>query len=190
MTRFKLLLIGSVLSLVIQAGAQTLQNPSFEQEGVGADQAESWERWGDWINRETEWTPVRDGSCMIGYHHWKIENSNSSGLYQDIENVTPGKEYTFKVYAMRDDPYNADECPPSSIELRLESTVDGQQVTVGSKVYKFNDISTTLSGTWTPLRVSAKPRNSTLRPVIIVEPCIEGKRGGTLKLDDAALISE
>ncbi len=190
MTRFNLLFIATALTLVLQAGAQTLQNPSFEQEGVGMDQAESWERWGNWINRETEWTPVRDGNCLIGYHHWKIESSDSSGLYQDIQNAEPNKEYTFKVYAMRDDPYNADECSPASIEVRLESTVNGQQVTVGKKTYEYNDISTTLSGTWTPLRVSGTPREDTLRVVLIIEPCKEGKRGGTLKFDDAALICE
>lgn len=190
MNRFTLLIACSVVSLAFQAGAQTLQNPSFEQEGDASDRASSWGRWGEWMNRETAWTPVRDGECLIGYHHWEIADSNSSGFYQDVDNASPDKEYNFKIYAMRDDPYGADECAPSSVELRLESTVDGRQVTVGSKMYEFKDIDTTLSGSWSPLRVSGKPRNNTLRVVVIVDPCVEGKRGGTLKFDDASLISE
>jgi len=163
-----------------------LVNPSFENKGPQDDQAEGWLRWGDWINRETTWTPVKDGTCIIGYHHWQIEKGDNSGLYQDMK-VEAGKNFTFSIYA------NADKSTDSSknaesVELRLESTVNGTQATVASKIYNLSDIA---SGTdWSKLQVSGVAPNDTLRVLIVVNPSKEAPRGGAVKFDAANLTAE
>jgi hypothetical protein len=166
----------------VSAQAQ-LVNSSFENKGPQDDQAEGWLRWGDWMNRETTWTPVKDGTCLIGYHHWQIEKSDNSGLYQDMK-VIAGQNYTFSIYA------NADKSTDSSknaetVELRIESTVNGTQATVASKIYNLSDIA---SGTdWSKLQISAVAPNENLRALIVVSPSKEGPRGGSLKFDAAEL---
>lgn len=165
----------------VSAQAQ-LANPSFENEGASSDMAESWSRWGDWMNRETGWTPVKDGACIIGYHHWQIEKSDNSGLYQDVK-VTAGQKYTFSIFANSDN--SADSKNAASVELRLESTVNGEQSTLASKVYNLSDIA---SGTdWSKLEVSAVAANDSLRVLVIVNPSKESPRGGALKFDAAEL---
>ena len=172
-----LLIMGAV-----SAQAQ-LVNPSFENKGAQDDVADGWMRWGDWMNRESAWTPVKDGACIIGYHHWQIEKPDNSGLYQDLK-VTAGQNCTFSIYA------NADKTTDNSkvaesVELRIESTVNGAQATVASKTYSLADIA---SGTdWSKLQVSGVAPNENLRVLIIVNPSKEGPRGGALKFDSAEL---
>jgi hypothetical protein len=178
----RLVVIGLLLMAAVSAQAQ-LVNPSFENKGPQDDQAEGWLRWGDWMNRESAWTPVKDGVCIIGYHHWQIEKSDNSGLYQDMK-VEAGKNFTFSIYA------NADKTTDNtkvaeSVELRLETTVNGTQATVASKMYNVADIA---SGTdWSKLQVSGVAPNESLRALIVVNPAKEGPRGGALKLDAASL---
>ncbi len=176
--------MAAVLALsVISASAQTLVNPSFETEGAQPDLAEGWSRWGDWMNREMGWTPVKDGVCLIGYHHWQIDKPDNSGLYQDVL-VEAGKTYTFSIFA-NGDPATDSSKSAETIELRLESTVAGTQSTVASKTYSFRDIA---SGTeWSLLRVTGTAPNTTLRVLVIVNPAKEGPRGGAVKLDQATL---
>ena len=173
-----------VMLAVLMMGALSVQaqmeNASFEVEGSSGDQAESWSRWGDWMNRESGWTPVKEGSCIIGYHHWQIEKGDNSGLYQDMK-VTAGKNYTFSIYANADNP--ADGKNAESVELRLETTVNGTQATVASKTFSLADIAT---GTdWSRLQVSGVAPNDTLRVLVIVNPAKEGPRGGAVKFDAA-----
>ena len=101
--------------------------------GEAADRAVGWDRWGNWINRECDWSPVNDGTCLIGYHHYKIEDNADSGCFQNID-VEPGRYYTFSVLANADQPgdgYNG----AKEVELRLETTLHGQQATIASKKY-------------------------------------------------------
>lgn len=172
-----------LMMAAVSAQAQ-LVNPSFEVEGAQQDLAQNWSRWGDWINRETGWTPVKDGDCIIGYHHWQIEKSDNSGLYQDLK-VTAGKNYTFSIYANADNP--ADSKNAESIELRLETTVNGAQSTVASKTYNLSDIAT--GSDWSKLQISAVAPSEDLRVLVIVNPAKEGPRGGALKFDAADLTS-
>ena len=164
------------------AGAQ-LVNSSFETAAAQEDMAQSWSRWGDWMNRESQWTPVKEGTCIIGYHHWQIEKPDNSGLYQDMK-VTAGKNYTFSIYA------NADKTTDNSknaetVELRLETTINGTQATVASKTYNLADIAT---GTdWSKLQISGVAPNENLRALVIVNPSKESPRGGALKFDAAEL---
>lgn len=181
---------GLVLAFLLAGvcvGAQELRNPSFEKEGEAPDRAESWNRWGQWINRESGWSPVRSGDCLIGYHHWEIKDSNSSGIWQDIENVSPGRRYTFRVYA------NADVAARKAkdggkVELRLESTVDGKQVTINSAEFPFESLA--IGRKWSPLQVSGTAPNDTLRVLVVVHPAQDGPRDGAIKFDDATLTRE
>jgi hypothetical protein len=173
--------IALFMMAAVSARAQ-LVNASFETAGEQEDLAQGWSRWGDWMNRESVWTPVRDGTCLIGYHHWQIEKSDNSGLYQDTK-VTAGQNYTFSIYANAD--VSADSKNAETVELRLESTVDGKQSTLASKMYNLADIAT---GTdWSKLQISAVAPNDSLRVLVIVNPSKEGPRGGALKFDASEL---
>lgn len=180
-----ILLAGLACAVAPLASAAELRNASFEQAGRAPDQAADWGRWGDWMNRETGWSPVRDGQCLIGYHHWQIEKEASSGLFQDVKGATAGHRYTFRVQAMRDavpaGTYLADR-----VELRLESTVDGKQVVIASKSYRVRDIAT---DHWVPLEVSGTAANDTLRVLVIVYPSSKTPRDGAVKFDQAALVA-
>ncbi len=178
----RMMVVGMMVFAALSAKGQ-LANPSFETQGTQTDLADGWSRWGDWINRETGWTPVKDGTCIIGYHHWQIEKSDNSGLWQDVK-VTPGQKYTFSVFANADKP--TDEKPSAdTVELRLETTVNGQQSTVASKTFKVADL---LGGEeWSQLQVSGVAPNDTLRVLIVVNPASTGPRGGAVKFDLAAL---
>jgi hypothetical protein len=174
--------VALLMMAAVSAQAQ-LVNSSFEIKGPQDDQAEGWLRWGDWMNREMTWTPVKDGVCIIGYHHWQIEKGDNSGLYQDMK-VTAGQNYTFSIYANTDKSTDSSK-NAESVELRLESTVNGTQATVTSKTYSLADIA---AGTdWSKLQVSGVAPNDTLRVLVVVSPAKEGPRGGALKFDAAEL---
>lgn len=162
----------------------TLVNPSFEDPGDGSDRAAGWSRWGDWFNREEGWTPVRSGRCVLGYHHWQISSAKESGVYQDVAGAVKGVSYTFGIFVSVDKAKNPAR-DVASIELRLESTVDGHQQSVASKLYKVADLP---AEDWQTLTVSGVPVNDTLRVLVIVTPSpMDGTRGGALRFDDAFL---
>ena len=102
--------------------ADLLQNPSFEEQGIAPDLAAHWYRWGQWINREDSWAPTRTGKCMIGYHHWQIEDANDSGIWQDITGVKVGQRFKFSVFVW----FDKTNAPAREVELRLEATRNGQ----------------------------------------------------------------
>ena len=163
------------------AGDGELKNGSFEDsdtsaENIHGDRAEAWGRWGNWINRESEWSPVRSGKCIIGYHHWQIGEDDNSGLYQDVADVPPGKQVTFSVYASKDEKANFE-----SIEMRLETFNGGE--TLASQTYKLDEVG---SG-WTKLSVSGTTKGEGVRTLVIVNPKKGGGRDGALRLDDAEL---
>ncbi|MFH0953608.1 MAG: hypothetical protein V1873_04695 [Verrucomicrobiota bacterium] len=170
------------------AAAQTLANPSFEEQGAEIDLAAGWQRWGQWINRDCGWTPVRDGNCLMAYHHWQIETPDPSGFFQDFTNATPGKVYTFSLYA-NTDPAKDDCVNAESVELRLETTLYGQPVIVVSKLCKFEALAA--GNDWSLLRVRAAAPTETLRVVVILTPAKGDRlRGGAIKFDQAALSAE
>jgi len=161
-----------------------LVNPSFEDPGETPDRAAGWSRWGNWFNREDSWSPVRSGRCILGYHHWQIPDASDSGVYQDVTNAVKGTEYTFGIFA------NIDKARPPmrdalTIELRLESLVDGQPQRIGSKLYNVADL---VPDRWEKLTVAATPVNDSLRVLVIAQPSpINGTRGGAIRFDDAFL---
>jgi len=172
------------VSITEEPTAPKLTNPSFEDPGEATDRAAGWGRWGDWFNREEGWTPVHSGHCVLGYHHWEIPSAKDSGVYQDVAGVAKGASYTFGIYVSVDKARNPAR-DAVSIELRLESTVDGSQQTVASKLYKVADLP---RDDWQKLTVSGSANSGTLRVLVIVTPSpVDGTRGGALRFDDAFL---
>ncbi len=169
----------------VQCGPNCLTNGSFEDVAdSAADQARGWSRWGDWINRETGWEPTRDGTCLIGYHHWQIPSADNSGMYQDVSGLMPGRCYEFRVYASRD------VCRPGrhgaqDVELRLESFGPAGLLRCASRSYPVQDLAS--DGHWSRLSVSAIAPSGELRVLIIVNPSREEPRGAAVKFDAAVL---
>ena len=170
-----------VLSAEAAMAAAGLANGGFEHpddpENWESELAVHWGRWGQWINRETGWAPRHGGDCVLGYHHWRIEGTDSSGVFQDIPDLRAGKEYTFNVYVSKDDNTNLE-----SIELRIEPHEGGD--TLGSYMYGIRDVR---KGKWRLLTVSGTSGGTGLRVLIIVTPKARGERKGALKFDDAFL---
>jgi hypothetical protein len=162
-----------------------LQNGSFEDPETTTDNpfgdlAAKWGRWGNWMNRETIWEPTHSGKSMIGYHHWEIKEITTSGLFQDVPGVPPGKMCTFSIHAFKDDKTNAE-----SVELRLEKLNGGEAI--ASKIFAMADIAT---GGWGTISVSGRNPGEGLRVLIVVTPAQSGTREGCVKFDDATLACE
>jgi glucan 1,3-beta-glucosidase len=165
-------------------GPSYLANGSFEQQADRGDLAAEWNRWGQWMNRETGWVPTHSGSTEIGYHHWQITSEDTSGWWQDVS-VEPGKRYTFSIYAQRDIPARG-QTEARTLELRIESVTDRGQVTLNSQTF---DVSALASGKeWSRLSVSGTADTPRLRVLMVISPAADGPRGGAVKLDDAMLV--
>lgn len=174
-----------ILTAFAASGENLLKNPSFEELMLDTgDQAADWSRWGQWLNREMDWTPVRDGRALIAYHHWRIEDSGDSGMWQDVANVKAGKRYTFSVYANADTGQSGRR-PPREVELRLESTLNGRQVVINSRKFLGQQIAQ--GERWSRLEISGTAASDTLRALIIVYPARKSDRDGAIKLDQASL---
>lgn len=176
----KAMVVIGMLAALTAAGVE-LKNSSFEdpddQNNVLSDRAASWGRWGHWINRETGWSPTRTGNCLIGYHHFRVEAADDSGIYQDVSDIPTGKDCTFRIHAYTDPDSNV-----KNIELRLEP-FDG-----GTPLASTNVAPGKLAkGQWVPLSIHAKNPTPGIRVLVIVTPKENGQRFGALKLDDAAI---
>ncbi len=165
----------------LAAPAQGLRNPSFEEpdnpDDILSDHAAAWGRWGHWINRETSWSPTRSGDCLLGYHHFRIETPDTSGVYQDVPDIPEETKCTFTVYACKDPGSNF-----KSIEVRLEPFDGG--ATLASASFDRNAFQ---PGVWIPLTVSASNPTRGIRTLIILTPREDGQREGAVKFDDAEL---
>ncbi len=164
------------------AGGAELLNPSFEEPGGDgnlwvSDRAAQWDRWGAWFNRETDWSPVRDGQCIMAYHHWKILGDDTAGICQDLPDVPAGRTLTFSVDAIKDKFTNVDY-----VELRLEPRSGGQAL--ASQVYRMSDLK---SAKWTTLSVTGASPAPGLRVLVVVKPGRNSARKGALKFDAARL---
>lgn len=182
MKRGVLAIVAGVLVCAAGTWAGPLQNGSFEEEETEQDNAygdlaANWGRWGNWMNRETSWKPVKKGKCLIGYHHWRIEEESSSGIYQDVEDTPAGAEITFTICASKDSDTNAE-----SVELRLEK-LNGEDV-VASQIYPMAAVK---SGGWGKLSVTGTNPDEGVRVVVVVTPAQAEERTGAVKFDDASL---
>jgi hypothetical protein len=159
-----------------------LQNSSFEDPVTGqdntSDMAAHWGRWGQWMNRETGWTPTHSGDCLMGYHHWEIETPDTSGVFQDVSDVPADTEVTFVIQVMRDGGTNIRD-----VELRLEPLNGGN--TIASRHFSTQDLP---SGDWTAVSVSGNTVGAGgVRVLVIITPGSSHERQGAIKLDDAEL---
>ena len=128
------------------------------------------------MNRETAWVPARSGQCLMGYHHWKIMEPATSGIYQDITNIPPGSLCAFGVFVYKDPETDAE-----LVNLRLER-VGGFQV-LASRVYSMKE----LGSSWHRLSVEGTNDIAGIRVLIEVKPKATSPRGGAIKFDDAEL---
>jgi len=176
-------IITLALALMAPAG-ELLKNPSFEQseqevDNPYGDLAAHWGRWGNWMNREEKWKPTHHGRCLIGYHHWQVEEGADSGIFQDVEDLPPASKCTFSVYASRDARTNVE-----SVELRLEPLKGGKEL--ASQTFKPDDIK---ANAWTELSVTGENVTQGIRALVIVKPKSGKGREGALKFDDASLVT-
>lgn len=158
-----------------------LVNPSFEDPANSENpldpQAAGWGTWGGWMNRETGWAPVRSGSCILAYHHFRIGDAESSGFYQDVPGVAEGADCTFRIFVCKDMNTVID-----GVELRLEP-FDG-----GAPVATFRAASGDIKANrWTELSVTGRAPLPGIRVVVAVHPRKSGTRDGAVKFDDASL---
>lgn len=179
----------AVLQAAGVAAPDLLQNGSFEtvkNAQTESDQAQRWNRWGQWLNRQTDWSPVRTGQAILAYHHWEIADTESSGVWQDVDGLTPGARYTFEVYANLD-PGQADgSAAPASVELRLETPrADGSTLTLATRTFPARDLAT--GDAWSRLTLNAPATGGTMRALLVVYPAEDAPRGGALKFDDVSL---
>lgn len=179
-----LLLFALATSTITCQADNLLANSSFEEVGHEPDVASAWSRWGNWINRETAWTPTQSGECLIGYHHWEITSNENSGIWQNVFGVKAGQRVKFSVFACADSP-DSDTSPADKIELRLETTRNGKQVAIESFTIAIADLQK--DSKWHELTVTGILPNDDLRVLISVTPAAEGPRGGAVKFDDASL---
>ena len=172
-------------TLTVAAQQQNfLLNPSFEEpertlENPFDDLASCWGRWGNWMNRESAWTPVHGGTCMMAYHHWRIQEDTTSGTFQDVQGTPAGANLTFAVYAFKDPDTNVE-----SVELRIERMMGGSLI--NARVFPLDELR---NGTWTKLMVSGTNQETGVRVLIAVKPRQGGGREGCIKFDDAELIA-
>jgi hypothetical protein len=167
-----------VILLALRAGL--LQNPSFEEPAQSPDLPAHWNRWGSWLNRETAWVPTRTGKCLIGYHYWQIESPDNSGLWQDVMNLKAGQRLKFAVFVW----FDQTEASAQELELKLEATRLGRQVTIESAKFSPKDFP---REQWHQFSVTGTTPEDHVRVLLIVTPAPNAPRGGAVKFDDATL---
>lgn len=165
-----------------QDAAPALRNPSFEFAGSKPEEIPGWGLWGGGLERVDSWSPTHTGDAMIGYKHWVIRDVGDSGLFQDASSIAAGANYEFSVWIYVD---KAERNGFGGVELRLESGVDGRQVTVATTTVAGADIPT---GRWSKLAVRGTAPVGNLRVVIVCFPSLDEPRDGAVKIDDAQIV--
>ncbi len=167
-----------------EAGLSFLTNGSFEEGDADPDSPAGWFRWTDELRRETGWQPVREGACVLGYHHWEVGSDDSSGAWQDVA-TEPGTAVSWEVFANLD-PGKSGSNPPAAVELRLEGLrPDGSVLTLATRTWKASELAT--GDGWSRLTLPGVAATGTTRALLAVYPAEEGPRDGALKLDAASL---
>jgi hypothetical protein len=179
---FRWALVGWGVLVGWQATAGLLKNDSFETplSPDATDQAADWGRWGNWINRENTWTPTRTGASLIGYHHWRIEENDSSGVYQDVPDLEAKTPVEFSIYVFTDIEANCD-----NVEVRLEPMGGGEAI--ASRVYALSELKV---GDWQELYVRGTNTEAGIRVLFTVKPKPSGDRKGAVKFDDPRLVKK
>lgn len=138
------------------------------------------------------------GSLPAGWSGWGSASCNGSavswalgrgaGIWQDVV-VEPGQRYIFAINARRggaaDDQLRSNS---SSVELRLESSIAGEQVTVNSQSLKAANL--TAGTAWTRLSVSGTAASDKLRVLVVGSSSADADAdagGGTVQWSNASL---
>lgn len=171
----------SPFAVLAQTAAPSLSNPSFEFAGEKPEEVPGWGVWGGGIDRVDTWQPTRTGDAMVGYKHWVIRDAGDSGLFQDVSSVVAGTGYEFSLWVYVD---QAQQNGFGGVELRLESGIDGRQVTVATNTVAGADIP---AGRWSRLSVRGTAPVANLRVVVVFFPSVEEPRDGAVKIDDAQI---
>ena len=165
--------------------APELINGSFEQGGTPSDTAVGWTRWGEWINRETDWKPVRTGQAVLGYHHWQIPSEADSGVWQEVKGLKVGQKVKFSIFMMVDS-VSGNQARAEYVELRLEYSKNGWQEILAQKRVPLKDFPT--DEAWHAIEVEGVASTEELRVVLSITPSLdEIPRAGAIKFDDAEI---
>ena len=166
----------------VQAPGNLLQNPSFADAGEPDAAAAGWKGWGGWLGREDARSPAHGGKCLIGYHHGEVTGDKDSGLWQDVTTVRTGQKLRFSVFVAADAPDAGH--PAQEVELRLEATRHGREVTIASTITPVADLQTAPG--WHELSVTGTTPENNVRVLVVFTPAAT-ERGGAVKVDDAKL---
>ena len=162
-----------------------LVNASFEEGGTPPDTAVGWTRWGEWINRETDWKPVRTGKAVLGYHHWQIPSEADSGVWQEVKDVKAGQKVKFSIFLMVD-PVSGNQARAEYVELRLEYSKNGWQEVLAQKRVPLKNFPA--DEAWHPVEVEGEACADGIRVVVAIMPSLdEAPRAGAVKFDDAKI---
>lgn len=92
----------------------------------------------------------------------------------------------FSIYATSDAPTENDQDPSQSVELRIDTTIYGEQTTVVSQTWPVSAIET--DGRWSRLAIQTVAPGDHLRVLVLVHSLSnEEIQNETLKLDEARL---
>jgi glucan 1,3-beta-glucosidase len=156
------------LSPSTNSPAQLLINPSFAA-------ANGWNSWGDSMQHQAL-TSARTGQFALVCGR----TANPSGIWQNVK-VIAGQRYTLRIQAQRiPTTHHA-----GTIELRLEGTEMGKQITLNSATFPIDALPEETKGV--QLTLSATAINQTMRALVIYAP--EGS-GETLRINNAELVSQ
>ncbi len=185
MIRLKTLIIPLGLILMASGAQAHLQNTSFKEAGDRPANAAHWGVWGEKVERVTGWEPRLDDEAMVAYKHWELadEHRASSGIFQDAQNIRAGRMYELTVHAYADKPDAGTAA--GRVEIRLESTIDDQQVYLNRRVINADDF----LDEWKAFSIRARPPVDNLRAVIEFHPSASEKKGGALKIGRLQLSS-
>ncbi len=170
--------------LPLDSGTNLLFNSSFEST-LSNGQAAGWPSYGGNFERESGWTPVRDGQALLAYKHWQVTSNQPSGVYQDVTGLTPGQEYVFTVYSNRDQVMGGGTLP-DQVELRIE-TIGSTNMRLESS---FQGVPEIASGSrWSRSQLRFVATDTRHRVSIVVYPGL-GIRDGAIKFDGIRLETE
>jgi hypothetical protein len=172
------IIIWVACGFLVTAASAHLKNISFENPDANPAKPAHWGVWGDKLERVTEWRPTLEGDAMIAYKHWELSGSHtaSSGIFQDADHIEAGRTYEFTLGGYADAPDWGSL--GGRLEIRLESTVNGQQVFLDRESVPFD----AFLGEWRKMTIRATPPVDNLRAVVEFFPASGGK-GGAIKID-------
>ena len=174
----------AICTVAACVSGQSLVNPDFEEPSGSPTEIHGWGTWGKGLFRvdESEWSPVAKGKAMLGYKHWEQRDQESAGIFQDAEGIKAGRSYKFSIRLYLDNPESGSL--PESLELRLESKIDGEMSTVTFEKLEPQKME---KGKWLTVSLTGTAPQDNLRALVIVTP--SKQPGGALKIDDV-LIAE